>query len=475
MKVIDKLFSVDDVVPSILSYLTIQEIVTFASTVPTCSISNASFRDLILVYPWNTIIPHTQVDNIETNSLCLTSSTKSNDNNNNDDDDSTIWYKHFIQTAKRDQSIIVVDLGSYQLKAGFNTDTNPSCVLETSVILGKEAATSFGPTTQKQDIWHHVILTLLQILGVQVSKTKLCIVLKPFDLLSKSKATTPKPVPMNALKNIAQICLDSIGVHSVRFLWAPECTLPLNQECGIVYECGQRMSYCTPVQRHGNGTTSMHGIGRGNGSGYGGDGHLARRGKGLEFPTSTLCGLDLTLYMQSQLLCTQNVSVTLNEARQLKEKECYCRARKSKWMPTGSNSFLLQGEAQIIPSSGKEIVLTTERFAIPEVLLNPIDTIGKEKSVIDLVQMVMRRVTIANGENGPTLYTIGGSMEFRDLSRRLEKGLKESGVGKVVNLGQFGAWKGAALYGEGVKEDWIYEMKGMKEKLQRMKRSFCTG
>ena len=492
------LLSVDDVPPNILSLLTIHEIFTFARcTLHTC-ISGASWRDLILTFPWKVIVSATQVDVIETQHLCLNLNLSSTTHTSKHP--SQPWYQYFVKIAKRDQSFVVVDPGSFELKAGFSGEKEPCCVLATDVVLDKKTSATFGPLTNSHQVWHHVLFTLLQILGVHAHKTRLCIVLRPFDMMSQSNSSSPKPVSLSVLKNIAQVCIESVGVAAVTFRWAPECALlTAKKESGVVLEVGERMSYCVPVSRRrhhdavasdandlcnylSSSSFSMSGIGRGTGKcSYGGDGHLARRGKKLLLPVSTLCGADLTLQMQSELLILQNTNITLQEARHLKEKQCYARARKSKWMPSGADQFLLQGEAQVIPSSGKTVVLAAERFNVPEVLLSP-SRIGRleTKSIVDLVTMAMIHVTLSPGQQGPSLFTIGGSMEFRDLPRRLEKELKEIGISECKHLGQYAAWVGASNSGDGSEMDWIRKISttnSRKMSLQRMKRKLatCTG
>jgi hypothetical protein len=208
---------------------------------------------------------------------------------------------------------------------------------------------------------------------------------------------------------------------------------------------------------------------------------------------------------------TQGVSITLEEARHLKETRCYARARKSKWVPTEKESFLLQGESKVMPSSGKVVVLTTERYTIPEALLTPrcISNIdlnrsssgsssycnnnsscerggGKNerrrklvnrsteeiKSIVELASMAMEHVRIPHRDI--VLYTLGGGMAFRDLNRRLEKDLKSIGVTKVTSLGKFGAWKCCSSSGEGCFDDWILDINNVSKTLQRMKRKVCT-
>jgi len=553
----DDILRVDDIAPCILSYLTILDIVTLHTTYN--NISNHSWRDLILIYPWSTIIPFTQVNDFESKeALHRHTMDTSINNSNTTSTDSNVshqlqhhrppqWYTHFVQVARRDKAYVIIDAGSFELKAGFSGEAEPCSVIDTSALLNPEQSKIFSPLTNDPQIWRHVIYTLLQILGVAMNQARICFVVRPFGLL-RMNSKTPKPVSTHHLKNIAHVCLNSVGIKAVAFRWAPEVTLHhMGQTKAIVLEVGERISYCVPVSRrwssggtgkvttetknntsrtsgrsgrstttqlYNSATFTMSGIGSGIGGGYGGE-HLTLSMKRtghttLNVPATCMGGNDLTLLMQSELLMTQGVSCTIQEARQLKETQCYCRARKSKWMPNKHNSFMLQGETIVMPSSGKKVVLTTERFTVPEALLSP-DRVGGNgrsggsgrrggghgggggvkrysafrsseeeiKSIVELASMAMAHVRMPQGEDsGLILYTIGGGLSFRDLHRRLEKELKDMGISKCIGLGKWGSWQACSFSGEGVKEDWIVGDVGSPASLKvlhRLKRKICTG
>ena len=185
---------------------------------------------------------------------------------------------------------------------------------------------------------------------------------------------------------------------------------------GLVLEVGAHFAFCVPVSsRHndrpnfGGGryntsissptsapsvyaaaNFSMSGIGishmseNSSAACYSGEHHSSARG-GLRSraPTSPSGGVDLTTLMQlmvvQRMRCTDNDAnasgpsdspeCTLAEARQMKEAECYVRARESKWMPGEGEDFLLQGTARSL-SGGGSITLSTERFLVPEALFH---------------------------------------------------------------------------------------------------------
>jgi len=534
------LLTVDDIAPSILSFLSVHEILSFATLNHHHDlVSGASWRDLILTYCWQCIVPSTQVDVLETTSLCFSSSLGACTTTTTTDPDT--WYKHFVKVAKRDQSYVVIDPGSYQLKAGFGGENAPCCVLDTTIVLGEQGAL-LGPATEDRDIWIHTVRTLLQILGVQPAAARVCLVLRPYDVTNRSdrsgmRSGTLRQVSPSSLRCMVRACIDGVGVTAVTVRWGPECALfATGNTTGVVVDVGEKMSYCVPVHRrvsveknislrnnlnacYSSSRMSMSTVGSGNsaashhsnafGTRLGGSksgsffsSSLSSSSSSSSFsssssssnssPVSTLCGMDLTLHMQSELLMRQGISVTLQEARQLKETECYVRARKSKWMPKGNEEFFLQGVSQIMPSSGQAVMLSVERFQVPEVLLSP-ERIGKQESmsVVEMVEMVLLRVRAAQravhnvgggkqqqqrGEESMVVYMLGSTLSFRDMSRRLERELKEKDVRKVIHLGVHAAWCGAASVGSGEERDWRWRDGTREEEvdmLKRMKPKIC--
>ena len=88
--------------------------------------------------------------------------------------------------------------------------------------------------------------------------------------------------------------------------------------------------------------------------------------------------------------------------------------------------------------------------------------------MVAMVEMVLLRVRAAQraahnvgggkqqqqrGEESTVVYMLGSTLSFRDMSRRLERELKETDVRKVIHLGVHAAWCGAASVGRGEEID----------------------
>ena len=487
--------------------------------------------------------------------------------------------------------------------------------------------------------WAHVLRTLLQILGVAIPAASVVLVLRPFDLLTNvphaGSDRLAKAVPMKALRTIASACLEDVGVSALSFRWGPECIVhkwsPHGR--GLVLESGASLSFCVPVSvkrgrpaaaalarwsasfganvnhddnlitddgdndsggggddgrrpsalsGYSTACFSMSGIGGGGiGFGYAGE-HLRRRGGfKSQLPVSTSGGRDLDALMQQMVLQHHGAVCTLAEARHLKEEECYVRARSSKWMPAKEDGFLLQGTPHQL-ACGKQIVLSSERFSVPEALLSPASVLPESRrrqqqqeqqhdhtstsntaattnsssnggdggvfssanwsctactlinemcsracivcgtampaavvaalaeardatraakaataaavratraasaddsesnaliGLVELVELALLHVKGMDGELGPSLFLVGGSVSFRDLPRRLHRELKNKGVADVTFCGEHGAWEAAAAAGWGEREDWVcreaWPSPAASAIIQRSRRRVC--
>ena len=245
-------------------------------------------------------------------------------------------------------------------------------------------------------MWAHAIDTLLAALGVYPFAASVCIVFNPFY---EMRPRLIKPVQVKQLHKVAAACLDSCQVHQVTFRWGPESVVHSfsKRRMGLVLEVGARFAFCVPVstlRKHNNSSQSMPttsspvytasnftmaGIGLNHMAGnrsaaYSGEHLSTGRSERLSLmPTSPSGGLDLTALMQS-MISKHNHEATMEEARRIKEAECYVRARVSQWMPAEENNFLLQGKAHCL-SGGGSVTLTTERFLVPEALFHADETL----------------------------------------------------------------------------------------------------
>ena len=88
------------------------------------TVSGSSWRDLILVYPWNNVNGLPQVALFE--SRCTVKALRP---------ESAFWRVNFFKVARRDRAIVVIDPGSFEMKAGFSCEDQPCVVIRTDVVL----------------------------------------------------------------------------------------------------------------------------------------------------------------------------------------------------------------------------------------------------------------------------------------------------------------------------------------------------
>ena len=351
------------------------------------SISGASWRDLVLVYPWRVVDASQQIALFEPG--CKIRALRP---------DSRFWRETFFRVCLRDTAFVVIDPGSFELKAGFSSEEKPSVIIRTNVIASTFSSSKPFNSSSPQDEWAQVIMTLLEALGVHRLRASVCLVLNPFY---EMKPRIIKPVPVKDLRKITAACIEDCGVRRMTLRWGPEMVVHSqnNGSPGLVLEVGSKFSFCVPVfcrhksNPHANSPSrasmsctmpaqysashfNMVGIGLNNAS-YRGE-HLRGGGRKGMVPVSISGGADLTAFMHQMISQHQNsaMACSFDEARQIKEAECYVRARESKWMPAQGEDFLLQGKSRNLISGGS-VTLSIERFRVPEALFNPSETFIK--------------------------------------------------------------------------------------------------
>ena len=102
---------------------------------PRCDGERVLRRDLILVYPWNNVNGLPQVALFE--SRCTVKALRP---------ESAFWRVNFFKVARRDRAIVVIDPGSFEMKAGFSCEDQPCVVIRTDVVLA---------TLPRQPLSHH--------------------------------------------------------------------------------------------------------------------------------------------------------------------------------------------------------------------------------------------------------------------------------------------------------------------------------
>ena len=132
-----------DCAPKLLAYLAKADACRFLCCVSRCGsgISEVSFHDALLTYPWKTLHGETLVGQ----TLARSGSDKTYEGSDlNSGRDSSLWQKAFKRALAHDEKTLILDIGSHSIKCGFTCDPSPTIIRNPCENFQPPAAPSFG-------------------------------------------------------------------------------------------------------------------------------------------------------------------------------------------------------------------------------------------------------------------------------------------------------------------------------------------
>ena len=427
----------DNTLAHCLAWLHPREIVYFESTSKSVkqSIGAEAWRTLLVEYPWALSDGRSVANKFEAENKEELVKSKS------------LWRQLWRLTTQRNNSAIIVDLGSYTVKAGYSCDSAPSLVEPTATFCRRPYDSSWAV-----EEFAEILKNILEGgMCVRLGTAKVLVVMRPIDVGHYNPV-----VPMEKfVRKIGKACFSILGLAAVRMEFSPVCALiSKGLSSGVVLESGRAMTYACSVYK----------------------GKLVRH-RFQETMISKYGGEHLTALMQrfaSEAFGSGSGVVNVNDAVLMKESLTYVRAAKSNWKPTKEIDFLLDSvpfRLTGVTSGGKEgvVQLREERFMVPEALFAPkmFETHGiidsrYSKDMTSIEELCRRALDSVTDDRGyeirQNLVCIGGGLDFPDLEARLQRSLKRNRVrvSKVVGGSRrlqatssyenrrWLAWKGAA-------------------------------